>query len=85
MTFKEIESLVKNLPRKEKKKTGLNVLSAVPTKCFRKHSSRWQFLKKKKRNMLQIFVKADIILIPELDKDNIGKKNLWSRIVQNLH
>ena len=35
--------------------------------------------------MLQIFVKADIILIPELDKDNIGKKNLWSHIVQNLH
>ena len=35
--------------------------------------------------MLQIFVKADIILIPELDKDNIGKKYLWSRIVQNLH
>ena len=35
--------------------------------------------------MLQIFVKVNIILILELDKDNIGKKNLYSNIVQNLH
>ena len=40
MTFKEIDSLVKNIPRKEKKKTGLNVLLAIPTKCFRNHSSK---------------------------------------------
>ena len=36
--------------------------------------------------MPQIILKANIILIPELGKNNIGKKKkLQSNVVQNLH
>ena len=78
MTFKEIDSLVKNIPRKEKKKkkNWFKCFISNSYQVFQEPLFQIILFLKRRRNMLQIFVKANIILILELDKDNIGKKNL---------